>query len=121
MTNPAITQDMIDGVRVFLTEERSRLVRQLDEIGATDQGELRSDVEFGDGGFADSGAATAERTEVLGVAETLAQQVAAIEAAIEQIDQGTYGICVDCGDAIPAVRLEARPASIRCVACKSKR
>lgn len=106
--------------RQALNEERQRLVHQLDELGATESGDLRSDVDYGDG-FADAGAATAERTERLGLAESLAGQIEAIDTAIARIDDGTYGVCASCGSAIPEARLEARPASIYCVDCKARR
>lgn len=107
-------------VRHELDEERTRLLHQLDELGATDTGELRGDVDYGDG-FADAGAATAERTERLGLAETLKSQLDAVDAALARIESGGYGICVSCGNPIPPARLEARPSSIRCVDCKSRR
>jgi DnaK suppressor protein len=109
-----------DGARAALKEEREKLVRQLDELGATESGDLRSDLEFGDG-FADAGAATAERTEVLGLVETLKGQLMAVDQALDKIDNGTYGSCDNCGRPIPAARLEARPASILCIDCKTQR
>ena len=109
-----------DGARAALKEEREKLVRQLDELGATESGELRPDLEFGDG-FADAGAATAERTEVLGLVETLKGQLTAVDQALVKIDDGTYGSCENCGQPIPAARLEARPASILCIDCKTQR
>ncbi|MFQ5966988.1 MAG: TraR/DksA family transcriptional regulator [Acidimicrobiia bacterium] len=102
-----------------LTEEREKLIRQLDELGATETGELREDVEFGDG-FADAGAATAERTEVLGIIETLKAQLDSVNGALHQISEGRYGKCDNCGRDISPARLAARPASILCVDCKSK-
>jgi DnaK suppressor protein len=107
-------------VKKTLDEERQALVHQLEELGATESGELRSDVDYGDG-FADAGAATAERTERLGLAESLASQVKAIDKALALIEAGTYGTCVSCGNEIQPARLEFRPASIYCVDCKSGR
>ncbi len=109
-----------DAARQTLTEERSKLVHQLKELGATEDGELRGDREFADG-FADAGAATAERTEVLGLVETLKQQVDEIDSALHKLDEGTYGVCENCGKEISPARLEARPASTYCVDCKSRR
>ncbi len=109
----------LDQARSALEGERSRLVHQLEELGATETGELRSDIEFG-GGFADAGAVTAERTEVLGLVKTLAERLREIDAALSQIAEGTYGTCVACGAEISPARLAARPESIYCVDCKSK-
>ncbi len=102
-----------------LVDERRKLIRQLEEMGATEAGELRSDWEFSDG-FADAGAATAERTELLGVVDTLKSQLDAVDAALSKIEDGSYGVCESCGAAISPDRLEARPASILCVDCKSR-
>ncbi len=110
----------LDGARAALLSEREKLVRQLDELGATESGELRPDLEFGDG-FADAGAATAERTEVLGLVETLKGQLDSVDQALAKVDDGTYGSCDVCGKPIPEARLEARPASILCVDCKTRR
>ncbi len=109
-----------DGARAALKEEREKLVRQLEELGATESGDLRSDLEFSDG-FADAGAATAERTEVLGLVETLKGQVESVDKALIKLDTGTYGFCDNCGQPIPAARLEARPTSVLCVDCKKQR
>jgi DnaK suppressor protein len=110
----------LDGARAALTEEREKLIRQLDELGATETGDLRTDLEFSDG-FADAGAATAERTEVLGLVETLKGQLESVDDALRRVEEGTYGSCERCGQPIPAARLEARPASVLCVDCKSLR
>lgn len=40
-----------------------------------------------------------------------------IEAAIKRIDDGSYGLCLDCGKAIPRKRLEVLPFARRCLAC----
>lgn len=102
-----------------LRRAREHLVHQLDELGAAESGDLRSDLDFG-GSFADAAAVTAERTEVLGVVDSLKGQVADIDAALEAIEAGTYGICKKCGKEIGADRLEFRPESVLCVECKTK-
>jgi DnaK suppressor protein len=102
-----------------LRSERENLLHQLEEIGATPDGSLRKDVEYGDG-FADAAATTAERTEVLGLAESLTRMLEEIDGALARIEEGTYGTCRNCGNEIAAARLEARPESTLCVECKSK-
>jgi len=42
-----------------------------------------------------------------------------IDEAIDRIDGGTYGVCEDCGGAIGAERLKARPVTTLCIQCKS--
>lgn len=40
-----------------------------------------------------------------------------IAKALDQIKNDTYGICMDCGEAIPMARLEAYPFADRCIRC----
>lgn len=110
----------IDAIRTELETTRARLVDQMDELGATPSGDLRNDVNYGDG-FADAAATTAERTERLGLVESLKGQLEEVDRALDSISDGSYGVCTSCGEQIPPARLEARPESTLCVACKSKR
>jgi DnaK suppressor protein len=110
----------LDATVVALKEEREKLVHQLAELGANPSGELTGDLEFSDG-FADAAAATAERSEVLGIVENLSQLLGDVDAALKKVDEGTYGRCESCGKDIGAARLEFRPTSRYCVDCKSKR
>ena len=43
-----------------------------------------------------------------------------VQQALARIDNGTYGICSNCGQPIPEKRLEAIPWATLCVACESK-
>ena len=43
-----------------------------------------------------------------------------IEAAIERIEDGSYGRCETCGGKIPEPRLEAIPYAALCVRCASQ-
>ena len=43
-----------------------------------------------------------------------------IEAAIERIEDGSYGQCEECGGKIPKPRLEAIPYAALCVCCASQ-
>jgi len=56
----------------------------------------------------------------LALKQTDSKLLRAIEEAIHRIDQGTYGICMDCENKIPAARLEAVPWTRLCVDCKER-
>lgn len=101
-----------------LSKMREKLVHQLVELGAGESGDLRSDMVFG-GSFADAGAATAERTEVLLLLDQIMVQIEEVDQALLGVKNGTYGTCVRCGKKISNARLEARPESTRCVECKA--
>ncbi len=48
-----------------------------------------------------------------------ARALADIVAALRRIDDGTYGICDECGERIGAGRLEALPTATACIECAS--
>jgi DnaK suppressor protein len=56
----------------------------------------------------------------LALKQTDAKLLRAIEEAINRIDQGTYGVCMDCESHIPTARLDAVPWTRVCVECKEK-
>jgi DnaK suppressor protein len=109
-----------DGAIAALNREREKLVRQLADLGATESGELTGDIEYGDG-FADAAAATAERSEVLGIVDNLTELLADVDQAMARVNEGTYGLCKNCGKEIGADRMEFRPTSRYCIDCKARR
>lgn len=109
----------IANAKKALDKEREQLIHQLDELGAAESGDLRSDIDFG-GSFADAASVTSERTEVLGLVESLKSQLDDVDSALAHIEAGTYGICDNCGAEISPDRIEFRPASILCIDCKKK-
>jgi DnaK suppressor protein len=52
-----------------------------------------------------------------GVHAELAASLAAIDAALARIDEGSYGRCLRRGEPIGRARLEARPAAELCIDC----
>tara|TARA_B100000609_G_C17220025_1_gene439378 strand:- start:914 stop:1261 length:348 start_codon:yes stop_codon:yes gene_type:complete len=43
-----------------------------------------------------------------------------IVAALNRMDEGEYGICVECGDGIKEGRLKAVPAASMCISCANE-
>ena len=60
---------------------------------------------------ADSGSETFEREKDLSILEQLEAELAELQAALERIDAGTYGIDEVTGEPIAPERLEALPAA----------
>jgi DnaK suppressor protein len=54
----------------------------------------------------------------IGEHETAELQV--LDAALARLDAGRYGLCTDCGVAIPKARLDAAPEAARCLACQTQ-
>ena len=101
--------------RAQLEEELARIRGQLEQMGHFGTG-----MSF-DEGFADSGQVTAERGEVEALANSLVETLTEIEDALKKFDEGTYGVCENCGNPIPDARLEAKPAARLCIDCASAR
>jgi DnaK suppressor protein len=49
------------------------------------------------------------------------REVAAITAALARIDDGEYGVCVDCEQEIDPRRLQALPTALLCTDCARRR
>lgn len=113
-------QTTVNTLREQLLEDRAQHMEFLDEHGAEPYGEEVRHLNIGNDGFADSAQATEERSELLGQIEVSRQRIHQIDEALQRMDAGNYGICVDCGEQIPAARLEVRPLSVRCVRCAEK-
>jgi DnaK suppressor protein len=41
-----------------------------------------------------------------------------VRAALNRMDDGTYGLCIDCEEPISAMRLAAVPWAARCLSCQ---
>lgn len=61
---------------------------------------------------------TLEKNEALKALEL--EQLEQIESALKRLKDGTYGLCVECGQGIPVERLEILPYATLCVICQSK-
>jgi len=104
-----------DHARKRLEEERDRVSsliaglrsEGLDEEEAAQSGELT----HYDQHPADQGSETFEREKDLAILESLEADLADIEAAMQRLDEGTYGIDEVTGDPINPERLEAIPAA----------
>lgn len=77
-------------------------------------GDVQFDEEGGEGGTAN-----VDREIDLYLSAQARATVAEIDRALAKIDDGTYGVCEQCGQPIPEARLEALPYAALCVACKS--
>ena len=68
----------------------------------------------------DRAAAESDRSFELRIRDRERKLLNKIKEAGERIDNGTYGICDECGDDIALERLEARPVTTYCIECKTR-
>ncbi|MGH2679690.1 MAG: TraR/DksA family transcriptional regulator [Actinomycetota bacterium] len=91
------------------------------EIGSQGADPDSDDVAFvDDGGFADRGHRTGERSQVIAVVRALRSNLHDVQGALAKLDAGTYGICEGCGNRISLERLEALPWALLCIDCKQR-
>ena len=72
------------------------------------------------GDMADQASGNNEVHIQLKLKQTDAKILQAIEEALHRIDNGTYGVCKDCGELIAPARLDAIPWTRSCISCKEK-
>lgn len=79
----------------------------------TDSNELFADP-------ADRASAESDRAFTLRIRDRERRLIRKIQAAIQRLEDGTYGICEECGEEISVARLKARPVTKLCINCKSR-
>ncbi|WOH36498.1 TraR/DksA family transcriptional regulator [Thalassotalea fonticola] len=76
--------------------------------------------DFADGRDADWAEQACEREndEVLNALESEAKiEIQQLSNAITRIEDGSYGICAECGDDIAIGRLKVQPSATKCIQC----
>ena len=69
---------------------------------------------------ADAGSKSFEREHELSLLEGARTGLEQNLHALERLEDGTYGVCEDCGKPIGKLRLQAYPRATLCMTCKSK-
>ena len=110
-----------------VTRARKHLEARLAEIGHSSAVLAAEGAEQGGGDVGhvrqhpgDQGTDISDAEREVAVLDAAAADQRLIEQALERIDAGTYGQCIDCGKKIPDARLKARPEVARCVADQQK-
>lgn len=110
-------QALMEQLRARLLDERSHVLAQLKDMGVDPTTGQPDGGQF-EQGFADSGAATAEKALTLSMAEGLIETLGEVDAALQRMEDGTYGTCEKCGKDVGDDRMEARPVARLCMSCK---
>jgi DnaK suppressor protein len=107
-----------EGARQLLLAERERLLklrqataRLVDE----DVEAAASELSHADQHPADEATELFEEERDLGLEHDVDHLVAEVDAALQRLEEGRYGICEACGRPIPDERLEAMPAARYCL------
>jgi len=70
---------------------------------------------------ADDGTLAFDQARDLSLKVNAEQTLRLVEDALARFDNGTYGLCLDCGEEIDAARLKAIPYTPLCLTCQQKR
>lgn len=107
-----------------LSELKARLhAHRMDLLGR--EGQLRARLAAEDAATANTfvagvegGAAAEADDEVIAMLRHDDAELAAVDAALARMADGTYGWCTGCGEEVGAARLKALPQAELCIACQ---
>lgn len=108
-------------LKEILLEKREALIREIKhQLGQSlteeQQRRLEAAMDSGDQALVDL-----DREMGISLQEMRNRERQLIDDALDSLDEGTYGVCAECGNEISEKRLHALPFARLCVECKSKR
>lgn len=112
-TTPFSTK-FLEQIEDILVKEKTRLAKEIAMLSGKSE---NSFPEYGDGED-DNAREIADFTANKPVEIALENELRDVNKSLKRLDEGTYGICKYCDNAIDEKRLLARPTSSSCVSCK---
>lgn len=114
-----MTRDLARAVADRRAEVEARLTAVEERLAAIRA--ARSDATDDDEHDPEGSTLSSEWSRAEGQRADALRELADLDAALERLRDGTYGICVSCGTAIPVERLRLLPAATLCVPCAGAR
>lgn len=113
----------INRFRDALLTERARTEAALDNLRNENPGSVEEETgeETSDQHLADTATAMHDRELDYGLTENEQELLQSIDDALQRIEDGTYGVCSNCGKPIGEERLEALPWTDLCIDCAKLR
>ncbi|WP_448593283.1 TraR/DksA family transcriptional regulator [Thermoflexus hugenholtzii] len=105
-----------ESLRQALEEERSRLRGELARLDAR----APEGIGYHDH-MADDATDVMDQATRVTLRRHLEVRLREVEAALRRMEEGTYGICQDCGRPIEVARLKALPFAAFCLECQARR
>lgn len=108
-------QKDLESFKALLTTMLDEALKQSDSTleEMTDNNEVCADP-------ADRATVESDRAFTLRIRDRERKLIKKINAALNRIEDGTFGVCDECGEDIGVARLKARPVTKFCINCKSK-
>jgi RNA polymerase-binding protein DksA len=111
-----------DHFRQRLLDERARVQEALDYLHEEHPGSMDDETQEipSDNHPGDVATVTLDREIDYTLEENEERVLAAIDGALQRIDDGTFGTCSACAEPIAVERLEALPYTTQCIDCKRR-
>ncbi len=113
----------IEEMRAYILGEKDRLESELGSFAKENpqaEGGFESKWENLGNSEEDNAVEVAEYINTIGVERELEARLGEMRQALERVDNGTYGVCANCGQDIPPARLKIKPEAIYCIPCSEK-
>ena len=114
------TPEELAEVRAELTSELDRLAGEIEALETSIADVLRDSGDGAGDDQADTGSKAFEREQEMTLLANTRETRFQTEHALRAIEDGTYGRCESCGNAIGKARLQAVPRATLCVSCKAR-
>lgn len=116
-----LDERFIESQKEILLKEKERILKELEQITLkTAEGRETTFPEYGSKED-ENALEIAEYEERAELKETLEDLLSKIEKALQKIENGTYGVCENCGGFIERGRLEIFPQATLCATCSKNK
>ncbi len=122
MVEHAVAPRLQQELREMLIRERERLQRSIGRLVAAERelGESQGEESDAGGEPGDVASDLVEQAVDRALHRGEAERLSAVEAALQRMADGAYGICEDCGGLVGTERLYVQPWAALCIHCASR-
>lgn len=116
-----LDKNTLEELKAALVAEKEDLEKNLGRIARPvdkEEGDYETSFEELGTDKDDNATEVDQYTQNLSVETALEKKLQEVLDALERMENGTYGKCVNCNDEIPVERLRANPSAKTCIHCK---
>ncbi|MGD9853283.1 MAG: TraR/DksA family transcriptional regulator [Nitrospirales bacterium] len=119
MTSKIVSDGRNEGLRQMLLEKKREIQKQIDELiiqRREEQERWRGEPAMDDQDMAyrDSSA-----DQIISLLEVRHRMRITLDEALTRLQEGTYGVCKECGEPVSRARLKALPFAKTCIECQN--
>jgi len=104
----------------FRAKMEARRLALLESIARTEEYGRAPEEDFAAQDIADRAASSVNKEFLFAQSRAERQMLHQVESGLSRIREGSFGVCITCGEDINAKRMEAVPWAVHCVACQEK-